>query len=217
MVMNYRETSRREPDIIQLAVQEYKNGPLTAELVNKTWQTLWAEWGKRIGQTFDVPLCNRTTEELAKLQKETKGVLLVPDNVSLVDLGEIFPEMKSWAVQEGTTVTDEYGKGGSIDIEMDLDSPHRDTTEEQAKDFLKQQKRNGQRLKIDIIGSQWSKLLTGHYFDENTWSRLPGSRGGGSMVGAFSVSGVRLRIISGLGREDRYPGVGFRSEGVKKA
>ena len=78
-------------DLIGPAIAEYKFQPLTPELVNKTWQTLWAEWGKRIGKTFDVPVCDRTIKELAKLQKENNAVLLIPDNVSLVDLGKMFP------------------------------------------------------------------------------------------------------------------------------
>lgn len=205
-----------EANLIGLAIAEYKKSPLTPELVNTTWQTIWTEWGKRIDQKFEVPLCDRTSEELAQLQKENKAVLLIPDNVDLVMLGKMFKQMKSRAVSEGTTVT-ETSKGGSIDIEMDLDSPHADTTEAQANNFLKQQGRDGQRLKTYIIGSQLSKLLIGHYFDENSWSRLPGSRCGGCMVAARFHSDGRLVVISVLHPQSRGPFVGFRSEGVKKA
>lgn len=205
-----------EADLIVVAIAEYQAKRPTPEIVNKTWQTLWKVWGERAGQKFNVPSCDRTTEELAQLRKENKAVLLIPDNLDLVTLGKIFPEAKSWAVSEGTTVA-EQSKGGSIDIEMDLNSPHRNTTETQAKDLLKSQGRDGQRLKTYIIGSQFSKLLTGHYFDENSWSRLPGSRHGGCMVGASFRSGGNLYVDSGLYPRDRFPGMGFRSEGVKKA
>jgi hypothetical protein len=117
-----------EADSIEKAVAEYKSQPLTPELVDKTWQTLWTEWGKRIGETFVVPSCDRAAEELAQLQEENKAVLLIPDGVDLIMLGKMFPRMKSWTVSERTTII-ESGKGGIIDIEMDSESPHRDTTE----------------------------------------------------------------------------------------
>jgi hypothetical protein len=211
------QLDKKEPqDTIARTITEYKKGPLTPELVNTTWQTLWGEWGKRIEETFDVPSCDRTSEELAKLQKENKAALLIPDNVDLVMLEKMFPQMRSWAVSEGATVT-ESSRGGSIDIEMDVDSLHRDTTEAQVNDFLESQERDGQRLKTYIIGSQLSKLLTGRYFDENSWSRLPGSRYEGGMVGARFISVGYLDVVSGLVPQGRHPGMGFRSEGVKKA
>ena len=212
-------TSERlaELDLIGPAIAEYKSQLLTPELVNKTWQTILGERGKRIDKTFDVPTCDRTIEELAQLQKENKAVLLIPDNLTLVDLGRMFPEMQSWAVQEGTTIADEQTEGGCIDIEMDLESPHRGTTEGQIDEFLKSQKRNGQRLKIFIFGSQLSKLSTGHYFDEDTWSRLPGSRYEGRMVDAHFRSRGYLGVGWSLIPKAHGPEVGFRSEGVKKA
>ncbi len=203
-------------DKVGKVVVEYNSQPLTPELVNKTWQTLWTEWGKRVGQTFEIPQCDRTSEELAQLKKENKAVLLIPDNVDLIMLGKIFPQMQSRAVSEGTTVT-ESSKGGSIDTEMDLDSPNRDTTEFQAKDFLKQNGRNGQRLRTYIIGSQLSKLLTGHYFDENAYSRLPGSRNEARMVLAHFHSDGGLHVRWHLGPLHHDPDMGFRSEGVRKA
>lgn len=202
-----------EADSIVLAIAEYEAKSLTPEIVNKTWQTLWKVWGETVGQKFDVPSCDRTSEELAQLQKENKAVLLIPGNVDLVTLGRIFPQMVSWAVSEGTIIA-EQSKGGSIDIEMDLNSPHRDTTEAQARDLLKSQGRDGQRLKTYIVGSQFSKLLTGHYFDENSWSRLPGSRVGGRLVHARCYSVGNLNVNSDLNPRDRRPSVGFRSEGA---
>lgn len=213
----HKSDKEQTGDTIRKVSAEYKKSPLTPEIVNTTWKTLWAEWGKRVNLTFKVPSCDRTSEELSQLQKENRAVLFIPDNVNLVMLGKIFPQMRSWAVQEGTTVADEQSKGGSIDIEMDLDSPNRNTTESQARDLIKSQGRDGQRLKTYIIGSQFSKLLTGHYFDEKTWSRLPGSRSGGGMVDAYFYSDGHLRVYSFLFPRGQYPGLGFRSEGVKRA
>lgn len=103
-------------DILCLAISEYKEGPLTPELVNVTWQKIWKKWGENVSHTFQVPSCDRTPEDLAKLQKEGKTVLLIPDEVytkeGLVLLGRIFPKMQSWSVQEGTTVVNKDNNGG---------------------------------------------------------------------------------------------------------
>jgi len=214
---------RKSRHAIREAIAEYKKSPLTPELVDTTWQTLWGEWGKRVRGTFDVPSCDRTPEELAQLQKENKAVLLIPDNLDLVMLGNMFPEMKRRAIQAETTVTDEQSTGGCVDIEMDIESPHGNTTEDQAIESLKLQGRNGQRLKTYFIGSEFSKALTGHGFDNNTFSRLPGSRSKyiydreDRMMYApfFTIGHVPHDVL--LFPHDHQPHIGFRSEGVKKA
>lgn len=213
--------AQESKDSLSLAISEYKAGPLTTELVDKTWQAIWKTWGESINHAFDVPSCDRTPEELAKLQKEGKAVLLVPDELytkeGLVLFGRMFPKMQSWSVREGTTVTNDHNKGGSIDIEMDIASPNRDTNERQAIDILKKEERKGQRLATFIVGSQFSKLLTDRYLDEApTWSRVHGSRSEDYVLHAGFYSGGYLRVRSNLYRENRNPGLGFRSEGVKK-
>lgn len=213
--------TERSQDLEAVAIQEYKTQPLTPELVNRTWQTLWKVWGERVGHVFDVPTCDRTEPELAELKESGKAVLLIPDEFytpeSLVLLGRIFPKMQSRTVSEGTTITNENNSGGCIDVEMDLESPNRNTTEEQAREILEVQGRKGQREATYIVASQFSRLLTSHYFDENSWSRLPGSRRGGFVVRAFFDSSGRLSVYSFLGPLDQGPDLGVRSEGVKKA
>lgn len=222
--MNRLEAAENLPEniVLERAILEYKKESLTPELVDTTWQIIWKTWGDRVGHTLRVPSCDRTTKELEKLQKEGKAILLVPDELytkeGLVLLGRMFPKMRSWSVSEQTTVTNEHNKGGSIDIEMDLDSPHRNTREKQAVDILRKEGRTGQRLATLIVGSQFSKLSTDRYLDEGaTWSRLPGSRLGGLILHARFCSDGRLDVRWHLGRESHGPRLGFRSEGVKKA
>lgn len=216
-------SAQESKDALDRAISEYKEGSLTPELVNTTWQTIWKAWGESINHTFQVPSCDRTSEDLAELQKEGKAVLLLPDEIytkeGLVLLGRMFPKMQNWSVEEGTTVTNDHDKGGAIDIEMDVDSPNRSTNETQAMDILKKEGRGGQRLATFIIGAQFSNLLTGRYLDEgSTWSRLLGSRSGGYVVGAYFNAGGRLHGYWYLDpRRPRGPSVGGRSEGVKKA
>lgn len=204
------------------AIQEYKTQPLTPESVNKFWQTLWRVWGESVDRVFEVPACDRTTQELAELKENGRGVLLIPDEIytpeGLVLLGCIFPKMESRTVSEGTTITNENNRGGCIDVEMDLESPNRNTTEKDLEKLFASQGRKGQREATYIIASQFSKLLAGHYFDEKaTWSRLLGSRSGGGGVGAGFWPGGCLRVGLNQDPQSHYPDMGGRSEGVKKA
>lgn len=212
-------------DLELAAIQEYKTQPLTPELVDRTWQTLWKVWkvwGERVDHVLYVPTCDRTKEELAKLKEENRAVILAPDEIytrgGLVLLGRMFPKMQSTTVSERTTITNENNRGGCIDVEMDLESPNRDTTEKDLEKLFKAQGRKGQREATYIIASQFSKLLTDHYFDEgDTSSRLPGSRNEGSVIGARFYSGGGLRVSWYLGPQNQFPLLGGRCEGVKKA
>ena len=124
--------------------------------------------------------------------------------------------MRNWPVREETTVVNEDNNGGCIDIEMDIDSPYRNTNEEQAMDMLKNEGRRGQRFATFIIGSQFSKLLTRRYLDEgHTWSLLPGSRSEGYVLAVHSGSLGGLSVFSGLDWKAHNPDLGFRSEGRK--
>ncbi len=108
------------------------------------------------------------------------------------------PKMQSWSVSQGTSVINGDNKGGSIDIEMDIDSPNRNTNEKQTVDMLKKEGRKGQRLATFIIGSRFSKLLTDHYLDEgSTLSRLPGSRSEGDAF--FTLISTRMAACTSVG------------------
>jgi len=212
----------QDQELLQQAILEYQKGPLTTELVDTTWQRIWKIWGESINHAFQVPSCDRTSEELVELQKEGKAVLLVPDELytkeGLVRLGRIFPNMRSWSVSEETTVINDHDNGGAIAIEMAIDPPHRNTNETQALAILKKQGLRGQRLATYIIGSQFSKLLTGRYLDEgSTSSRLLGSRRKDSVLSAGFVSSGFLGVGWFLESRDQSEHLGFRSEGVKKA
>ncbi len=223
---------------LRRGVVEYKKGLPTPELVNKTWQTVWKVWGERIGHTFEAPTCDRTSEELAQLQKENRGVVLVPEDVTLKMLGQIFPEMRSWAVRPGDreelsyfgvgmgafptgqyitigSVEDERTGGGCIDIEMDVRVPHTDEllNEHRIKELVQAQGRYGQRLKTYIVGSQFSKLLTGHHFG---LSRLPGSSYDGHSLIVDMSDGGFLRVEKEGYLYRPYLDWGVRSEGIKR-
>ncbi|MBI2028108.1 MAG: hypothetical protein HYT07_00730 [Candidatus Levybacteria bacterium] len=202
-------------DILGHAISEYKKGHLTPELVDATWQTIWKTWGERINHTFQVPSCDRTPEELGGLAGKNRAVLLVPDEIytkeGLVLIGKMFPKIQGWTKSENVKVKD--NNGGSIDIEMDIDSPNRNTSEDKARNIFIRERRRVQRFATYIVGSQFSQLLTGRYLDEgSTWSRCFDSVSGGFAVAKFESDG-RLKVA----RLSVHPSLGYRSEGVKEA
>ncbi|MBI4080274.1 MAG: hypothetical protein HY430_00720 [Candidatus Levybacteria bacterium] len=212
-------------DRLSQAIQEYKTSPHTPELIDRTFQTVWSVWGESIGHSFDVPACDRSSEELESLRTEGRGVLLVPDEVytreGLILLGRVFPKMNSWSVGEDTTVVNEHTGGGCIDVEMTVDAPYRTDrgyTEQQLRDAIAADGREGQRVATYIVGSQISKLLTGRLFDKgSTSSRLPGSSDGGRTMGAYFAPNGYLHVSSNLDPQYQSPRLGGRSEGRHKA
>lgn len=175
-------------------IQKYQTTPVhTPNLINDTWQGIWGVIGKAVGFEYQVPLCDRPTEELAQLQKEHRAVLLLPSDIytpdGLVRLGKAFPLMRNWTTwpSEAVNIFHESTNGGAIDIEMNLNTLKRNERrcrQQELKELLAKgirvvvnEGRGGQRLSTYFVGSQFSQLLTGHYFDEDTYSMplIPGS------------------------------------------
>lgn len=201
-------------------VKEYSAQPHTPELVANFWQTFLETPIQ--SQELDIPVpivsCDRTQEELDALNKE--GRMWVPETkLTYPQLGRIFPKMQSYVLREDSSIKDEFEQAAKgVDVEISIDSPNRDTKEEDLEKLFKSQGRKGIRLSTFILASQASKVLTGKYFDEGvTWSRLLGSRDGGGVVIAHFDSGGHLHVYWARDPKRRDPSIGGRSEGVKKA
>ncbi|MDO8618402.1 MAG: hypothetical protein Q7R49_00490 [Candidatus Daviesbacteria bacterium] len=215
-------------DAMRPFVQEYSAAKvLTPDLIDHTWQGIWRVIGERVEYEYQVPTCDRTTEELEKLKKEGRAVLLLPSDIytpdGLVRLGRAFPLMRSWITNPKEAVKISHGstEGGSIGIEMSLDAPYRTSKgyrQQELVDRITADGRSGQRFPTYLVGSQFSQFLTGQYFDINTWSRLPGSSYGGRMLHAYFYSDGVANVYDGYwSPRIQYPRLGGRSEGVKRA
>lgn len=220
------DLDRQLRDALRPFVQEYQAaGVHTPTLIDHTWQEVWKVIREAVGHRYQVPSCDRTTEELAQLRKENKANLLLPSDIfkpeGLVRLGRVFPLMNSSVTNPGVAARISHSsyEGDSIDIEMAHDAPYRTRqgyNEQQLREKIAGDGRVGMRLPTYIVGGQFSKLLTGHYFDENTWSRTPGSfRGGRALLAVFDPDGSL--VVDGWGPSLQLPVLGGRSEGVKKA
>lgn len=219
---NGQESSAQTPtQVLRRAIQELKTSPNRPELVTAYWRAKMAVDGKRAGVDISVADCDRTAEEIAELREKGRTLVYLHPELAtqkgLVTLGRMYPGMQSWATREGTTIVSESNSGGWLDIESALESPNLGTREQQAMDIFKSQGLGGQRLSTYVLGSQASRDLTGHYFDESSWSRVSGSRYGSRVVYASFFPDGSLDVSSDLLPDRRYPDLGARSEGVKSA
>ena len=125
--------------------------------------------------------------------------------------------MNDYSVSEDSPIEDKGAKPVWVDVEMDIDSPNRDTREDDLDKLFKSQGREGMRLSTYIWVGQASKVLTGEHFDQGaTYSRLLGSSHGDHVVRARFYPLGRLNVYWNLYPQHHAPGLGGRSEGVKR-
>lgn len=181
-----KDTYRITENPLTRVIKEYKTQPHTPELVTATWDRVWQVWGERIDSKFAVPPLDRTPEELEAIEQSGNMMVYVPEKQASHEnrhlFGKIFPRMLDERGEKVIArVINKHNQGGWYDIETRLASLVYSTEETLAKkllipELLKSQKRAGQRLGTYIIGSQFSKEVTGYYFDENSteWSKATG-------------------------------------------
>lgn len=218
------QTQRQNP--LQQEIAELKKES-TPESVTNYWRAKLQVDGARAGLVVDVPDCDWTEKEIKRPMVDIKGnpvagmMVYKPEQFKgkegLILLGKMYPQMASYSVREDTPITDMHETTGWVKVEAAIDAPNRNTRQKELEDFAKEQGYFGQRENTYILASQASKDLNGQYFDEDEiWSRLLASRGGGGVVGAFFNSDGDLGVSSVLDPQARHPDLGARFEEVKK-
>lgn len=201
------------------AAEEYNKDVTSPETITAFWLAFWAENGKKVDISVSVPECPFTQEQLEEMKRKDKGPIYVPEELSTQKdrhlLGRMFPKMRSHSLQEGNSVTNEAKNSGWRIFDMSIDAPHLGTDESQLREVMTFQGDEEPTLNEYIVASQASKLLTGKYLDEGTWSRIFGSRRGGDVVPASFDSDGGLYVDSGWNPGYRGSRLGGRfSRGV---
>jgi hypothetical protein len=203
---------------LEQATAAYEENP-TPEAVTELWKEFWSGAGAEVGIELTVERFPGTPKGLSEHLRAGDMPIYVPVEVAGQEdrylLGQMWPEMRSYSVERGNLVSNEEPRSGWRYIEASLEAPHRRTTKQELSKALADLRREGMNLTEYVIGAQMRRKLTGHYFDESTWSRLLGSREGGGVVRAgFGASGY-LRVVPDWGSQGRHGGLGGRSsEGV---
>ena len=169
--------------------REFKTRPHTPDLLTRYWQARWSRLGRLVGTAYEVPDSNFYQDEIEGLEhmSDPAKLLYLPDQLEttpegLVLLGLMHPKMDHWSVKPTTSVTYDRNGGGWGFIQSDVQTPYPDATEENLDQIINDLTRAnpnliwfGPRLATYIIGSQDSKDLTSHYFDENGWVFMAGA------------------------------------------
>lgn len=200
---------------LEEVTRENKKNLVSPEYLTQFMRNFWVEAGQRVGKNIVVDNFPLTAKEIKEKAKGGQMAIFVPDGLTREDLGKMFPKMKSWATQEENLVVDEVNNSGWLWIEASVDAPNRNTTQGQLEEKFRKEGKQGQSLRTYIIGSQISKLLTDHYFDEGPiWLRLLGSCfEDGVLYSSFNLGGG-LHVCSVWVPEYHAEYMGGRSEEV---
>lgn len=210
------------------AKEIYGKDPHTPELLTRVWQIVWQNWGLRTGRDFWEIRCDRTQAEIDQLEAAGKSLIILPEEVldqihnPYQFLAETFPFANNLRFQiRPASVAVAIPRVGTIAIEASVDAPNLNTGEYQLPQLFEAQGVTGQTLVEYVVGSNFSRLMTSHYFDENgTRSRLTGTRDQGSAgwaIDAHSDKSGQVFINASLDPEDRKPNIGARTSEVKAA
>lgn len=191
----------------------------TPETVTDLWREFWTNAGNEAGMELNTEDFPGTAESLAEHIRAGDMPIYVPPELAGQEdrhlLGQMWPEMRSHSVRQGNLVTNEQDRSGWQYVEAAPNAPHRGTSESELAARLTGLGREGMNLTGYIIASQMSRLQTGRYFDEDTWSRLLGSCEGGQVVSASFDAYGGLDVDPYWDPRIRRGGLGGRSsEGV---
>lgn len=216
--------------VLAQAVRELKVGPLTPELVTKTFRTIWQVRGESVDLEIVVSTCDRSAEELVELVKAGRHIGYLPEQLrtpqDLTVLAKIFPRLGS-RIEEDYSLVNEVDRFGWFDYEASVyAAPYLNTTEDQLRKAIAIE---GKRLGRDLVGmnvneyivaGEDSELFTGKVLDNSLCyrARLLGSRdGSGHVVRALFPLDVGLYVYWGVNPDYKDPYLGGRSVGVKKS
>lgn len=229
---NRLSPSLEAKDQYKEAMRVFREDPLNRDTIMRLWQTRYDVLGSRVGLTIKVPDLDYYVDEIEGLAHMTlaRGLVYVPDELmttpqGLIYSNRMYPQMRNWVGKPDTDlalITHASNNGGWRHIESGCEMPFTDTTQAQLEANLADLRNGqpsyiwvGQRLITFIVGSQHSKAVWRHYFDETGWVRLLGSFDGGEVLSAYFGSSGKLYFHWYWYPEVHRPDLGGRFEGAK--
>lgn len=207
--------------ILEDAIQEYKRAH-TPELIRYTWEAIWTAWGRHIGLNVQVDSLDYSKEEVGELEAENRVLIYVPEELSQQEsryrLFQSFSKMQDDEVEDyhkvGNKIENLAKQFGWMSVEIGRDAPQMDAYHQLIELFINKGL-EGQTLNTYIIGAQFSRLITGHYFDDLipscSWILLSKDQESDRMFHANFTEDGHLRILRHFPTFDYDKFVGFRS------
>ncbi len=221
---------------LERAIQGYKAGDLTPNLVTDFWAEFLIDAshnatkaGNELPNIATLTYCPDSASTLRELARQGRFPGFIPNSLSQTAdiplLVPLFPEIKIFRArevygrnQDGVIIRNKSSQSGWYYTEFSLDAPFSNKTEEEQRERIHQAGRDGMTLNTYVISAAAYRLLgpEGYPFDAViTWTRLLESMaqfpGGEAPVRAFHDLKGELSLFKGS--EDKYPGLGARSVG----
>lgn len=158
---------------------EFQFAEHTPELMHSLYSRFWEMAGERIHRTIRVPKPKFSLVELTTAERNGLFFVYIPPRYArpeaLPELATIFP----WAQGELITSTQNYvinqsTGSGWLTVEWTGGLPFMGKKEYTS--ILNEMGREGQTLNTYIVGTAVHKLLTNKFWDEGSYSVLPGSQ-----------------------------------------
>src|ERR1035437_8020405 len=127
----YQKEGETQISALEQTAIEYKNKPTDPELLTRLMREFWTAAGQRIGKSIAVDEFLFTATEIEARAKKGQVAIFVPAEVSIVDLGNMFPKMGSWLTREQNPIFDKFNSAGWLWVEGSDNSPNRNTTQGQ--------------------------------------------------------------------------------------
>ncbi len=172
---------------LEVVAKEYLENPFKPEAVTNFWQAFWqvprGEFANDT-ETFEVPDCNWTKEELQEPMFDVDGspvpslMACIPEELrgreGLIKLGKMFSVMPimgnpSRVPDANTTINNDStsDKTGYVKVEAGLTAlDTKGKTDDEIRAIFASHGAQGQRLATFIIASQASRVLNGSLFDQ---------------------------------------------------
>lgn len=186
--------------------------PTPREVISR-WHTRWQDWDEVV-----VPPYSGTAEQTAEIHQAGERILYVPRQTTTPDgmkiLDGMFPRMKIRQAIKGATLITDPPSFGYLAVEGSSSAPNLNTKENELREILGAQGKEGMSLPTYLIAAKDSFDRTGHELDWlNTWTRLLGTQHDGKPVFATFRSGV-LILDWRLEPHHNMPHLGGRSQRV---
>lgn len=159
---------------LQRFVSEFKTQSHTKEAVTALWSNMWKVMDRVTGTRVTVAECDRTNKEIAELEANGRMLVYVPKELSEVDQAKhllplVLPDLKAQKASNLSSddFTNIVEQSGWVSIEATARLPHsRAEDEVTIRDSVESGELQGQTINTYLIGTFFSKLLNGVYFDE---------------------------------------------------
>src|SRR5580765_3248561 len=116
------DTAYEDEKALSDVLARYRSASLDPKVVTDVVREIWRVRGARVGETFDVPQCPYSVEDLAALDAAGRRLAYLPQSLATQSarpqLADVFPAMDDFALLADNSVTNDVDHAGWFDYEV---------------------------------------------------------------------------------------------------